>query len=72
MDLLQTLKVCFLLNLVAQTHSLNSTENVTYKNIKNVLPSTVSYEDRIKQGSYKSVILVYSVRTNLQKVLHIS
>ena len=48
MDLLQTLKVCFLLTLVVQTHSLNSTENVTDKN---VLPSTVSYEDRIKQGS---------------------
>ena len=52
MDLLQTLKICFLLTLVVQTHSLNSTENVTDKNIKNVLPSTVSYEDRIKQGSY--------------------
>ena len=72
MDLLQKLKICFLSTLVVQTHSLNSTGNVTDENIKNVLSSTVSYEDKIKRGSYCSIVLVYPVVMNLRKILHIS
>jgi len=63
MDLLQTLKICFLLTLVVQTHSLNITENVTDENIKTVLSSTVSYEDKIKRV-FKEVNEAVAVRSS--------